>query len=71
MTVNLGIPISGQEHNVQQKLVKGSLVDIQIPIGNGGSFAARGKILSGGASQSANAAAEQSFTWEGELKEIQ
>lgn len=71
-TVELGlaIPIGGQEHGFQQLCAQGAYVAIQIPVGQEGSYAGKGKIMNVELRQSVNASAEQTVSWEGELGEI-
>lgn len=71
-TIKLGlaIPISGQEYPFQEACADGLLVPMQIPVGQK-SFMGIGKFMDVGISQSVNAAAEETVTWEGGLSKLQ
>ena len=71
VALGLAVPIGGQEFPFQQSCADGDLVDIQIPIGQEGSYAGRGKIMDVEFSGSVNANTEESVNWEGELKTIE
>jgi hypothetical protein len=68
--LGLGIPISGQEYPFQEACADGLLVPIQIPVGQK-TFVGVGKFMDVGISQSVNAAAEETVTWEGGLSKLQ
>jgi hypothetical protein len=71
-TIKLGlaIPISGQEFPFQETCAAGSLLPIQIPVGQK-SFTGIGKLMDVSISQSVNAAADETVTWEGGLTSLQ
>lgn len=68
--LELAIPISGQEYPFQESCADGILTPIQIPVGQK-SFMGIGKFMDVGISQSVNAAASESVTWEGGLSKLQ
>lgn len=67
ITVNVWIPIGGLEYDFETKAAERALVDFQIGVG-AKAYSGRGKIINCNVSQSAQAASEGSFTWQGELK---
>lgn len=66
----LAIPISGQEFPFQETAVAGSIVSMQIPVG-AKSYIGNGKLIDVGISQSVNASADETVTWQGEFKGLQ
>jgi hypothetical protein len=68
--LELGIPISGQEYPFQEACADGLLVPIQIPVGQK-SFMGLGKFMDVEISQSVNASASESVSWEGGLSKLQ
>lgn len=63
-------PIGGTEDEFQEKCVDGAYVLIQLGWGPK-AYVGVGKIITDEMSQSATAAAEGSFDWEGEFKKIE
>jgi hypothetical protein len=68
--LELAVPISGQEFPFQETCADGTLLPIQIPVGQK-SFMGIGKLMDVEISQSVNAAASESVTWEGGLSKLQ
>lgn len=68
--LGLAIPISGQEYPFQEACANGVLLPMQIPCGQK-SFMGIGKLMDVAISQSVNASAEESVTWEGGLSALQ
>lgn len=68
--VSQAVPIGGLEMDFTEHIENGSYIELQVPIG-AKSYIGNGKILNGGASQSAQASTEGTWSWQGELKKLQ
>ena len=70
ITIGYLCPIGGTEERFQQMCALGEYVTVQLGWGPS-AYVGVGKFLTDKMSQSANAAAEGSINWEGELKPIE
>lgn len=72
VTIEIGyvIPIAGTEDEFQQKCARRDFVTMQVWRA-GKSYMGHGKILTDQFSQSVNGSVEGSFTWTGEVAEVQ